>query len=342
MDTSTMILELSQATGIVGMEAGAVKTAEKMLEGCGDCSVSALGSLICRVKTAPADKPHIMLTAHIDEIGLVVTYIDEKGFLRVSGCGGIDLGIILAAQVLVHTKQGDLPGVVCTVPPHLQPDDTKLPKVEDICIDVGLSQEQAKQKITLGDRVSFVNKAGRMLNGQVSGKAIDDRGGCASVILAARELAKCDLNCSLTVMLSTLEEIGSQGAKTAAEEIMPTHAIVVDVAFGHTPDAPRHQCGELGKGAMIGVAPVLDNDMSRQLVETAKKHKIPYQMDVQGGRTGTDSDEVAVCGAGVRTALVSIPQKFMHTPIETVMVSDVEAVGKLMALYIKDIFGGER
>jgi len=342
MSTAKMILELSKANGISGMEGEAIEVAQKMLQELGQCTVAALGSLLCTVKTASPDKPHIMLTAHIDEIGLIVTYIDDEGFLRVGNCGGIDRSMLLASQVVVHTADGTLSGVVCTIPPHLNPDDSKLPKVEDIYIDVGMDAKTAREKIVLGDRVSFLSEAREMLGGKVCAKTIDDRGGCASVILAAKQLAQCKLDCSVTVALTSMEEAGGQGAKTAAYQLMPTHAIAVDVSFGHTPDAPRHKCGIVGEGPMIGVSPILDNRMFMQIKACAKRHEIPYQLEVMGGNTGTDVDGIAVTGAGVRCALLSIPLRYMHTPIEIVSVSDVEAVANLIAAFVIDEFGGER
>ncbi|MEM1485146.1 M20/M25/M40 family metallo-hydrolase [Oscillospiraceae bacterium PP1C4] len=342
MSTAKMILKLSEASGISGMETGAVEAAKNMLAGLGECSVTALGSLLCKVKSASPDKPHIMLTAHIDEIGLIVTYIDDDGFLRVGNCGGIDRSMLLAAQVIVHTADGTLSGVVCTIPPHLNPDDTKVPKVEDIYIDVGMDAAAAREKIALGDRVSFVSEAQEMLGGKVCAKSIDDRGGCVSVILAAKQLAQAKLDCSVTVALTSMEEVGGQGAKTAAYQLMPAHAIAVDVSYGHTPDAARHKCGVVGEGPMLGISPILDNGMFAQMKASAKRHEIPYQLEVMGGNTGTDADEIATTGAGVRCALLSIPLRYMHTPIEIVAVSDVEAVANLIAAYVTDEFGGER
>lgn len=343
MTTVEMLLALCAARGIAGMESGAVDCGRTMLDGLGaTCETTPLGSLICRIKTAPADRPHLMLTAHIDEIGLIVTYIDDAGFLRVSNCGGIDRSMLLAAQVVVHTAAADFEGVVCTIPPHLNPDDSKIPKIEDIYIDVGLDAESARAKITPGDRVSFRSEAAELLDGRLCAQTLDDRSGCAAVILAARQLADVPLNCSVSVVLATMEEVGGQGAKTAAFRLSPTHAIAVDVGFGVSHDVPRHKGGELGKGVMLGVAPILDNGMLAGLKATAEKEKIAYQYDVMGGNTGTDADGIAATGAGVRCALLSIPQRYMHTPIEVVAVADVEAVANLIAAYVRDTFGGER
>ena len=160
--------------------------------------------------------------------------------------------------------------------------------------------------------------------------------------MAAEKLAGRELSCGLSVALTTLEEVGGQGAATAANILSPTHAVAVDVSFGHAPDCPRAKCGEMGGGPMVGVAPVIDNGMSSRLREVAVRENIPFQVEVMGGSTGTDIDGIAVSGAGVRCALVSIPQRYMHTPVEVVHVSDVEAAAELIAAYVADAFGGVR
>lgn len=341
MTTSELVLTLAGAHGVAGSEGKAAGLARGLLSACGPCEQMPLGSLICRVCTAPEDRPHILLVAHMDEIGMVVTHIDDNGFLRVGNCGGVDRATLPAAQIQVHTKDGILEGVVCTIPPHLNPDESKIPKMEEFSIDVGLDAETARERIQLGDRVSVRSEGCELLNRRVASKSIDDRGGCAAVILAARRLADCaPLGCSVSAVLSTLEEVGGQGAKTAAAALRPTHAIAVDVSFGYTPDSPKHKCGELGKGPMIGIAPVLDNRMFEDLKDTAKRHGLPYQIEVMGGETGTDADAVAVAGSGVRTGMVSIPLRYMHTPVEVVSAADVEAAADLLAAYVIDTFGG--
>ena len=222
MTTTEQILTLAGALGVSGGEDGAVEAARQMLAPLGACERAPLGSLLCRIKPVPASGEHVMLTAHIDSVGMIVTYIDDGGFLRVSNVGGIDRALLLAAQVVVHTAKGELPGVVCTVPPHLNSDDTHLPKIEDISIDVGLSAEEARERIAPGDRVTFCCEARELMNGRISTRAADDRAGCAAVILAAEKLAGRELSCGLSVALTTLEEVGGQGAATAANILSPT------------------------------------------------------------------------------------------------------------------------
>lgn len=342
MDTTKLLLEFSSKTGVAGFERDAAKYGGKLLSAFGSTRVSPLGSVICTVREPVEGGMHIMLDAHIDEIGLIVSYIEEKGFLRVSACGGVDRRLLQASPVTAHTKNGPVKGVVCSVPPHLGKDkeSPKNKRIDEIYIDIGASSKaEAEELVRLGDRVTLDSAPRELLNGLVSGKAIDDRAGCAAILKALEYLDGKGFNCGLTAVFSSMEEIGGQGAKTAAYEVSPTHAVAVDVSFAHTPDSKKELCGELGKGPMIGFAPVLSPEMSRRLRELAEENAIPYQTEVMGGKTGTNADHIATARAGVRTALVSIPQKYMHTPVETVAVSDVENTGRLIAAFILSLCG---
>ena len=342
MDTVALLQALCTPQGVSGTEGPAAQAAMGLLEKLGLCEQTPVGSILCRVRPAREGEPHLLLTAHLDTIGMIVTFLDEKGFLRVGACGGVDRSAVLAAQVQVHTAQGILEGVVCTVPPHLNPDESKLSKMEELAVDVGLSGPEVKERVQLGDRITFCTRPMRLGEDTFSCGGLDDRAGCAAVLLAARELADKPLGCGLSVALAAQEETGGPGASGAAFQLRPTHAIAVDVSFGHTPDAPRAKCGIMGEGPMIGIAPILDQEIFTQLKEAARHRELPFQVEVMGGRTGTDADAVATSGAGVRCGLVSIPQRYMHTPVETVRIQDVEHTAQLIAGWAMDQFGGDR
>lgn len=339
-ELSSLLVRLASAPGVSGCEQGIRDLLADLLAPLGPCETTPLGSLICRVKTAPAQKPHLLLTAHMDQIGFVVTYIDQDGFLRVGAVGGLDRAVLPAAQVEVHTKDGILPGVVCTVPPHLSSGGNALPKVEELAVDIGFNREEAEKRVCPGDRVLCHSAPVQLLNGRVCAQGLDNRAGCAVILKSVQVLAETSLDCSLSVLFSTMEEVGEQGAGTGARALLPTHAVAVDVSFAHTPDARRSQCGEMSGGVMIGNAPILDNDMFRKMRGLAARDSIPYQIEVMGGATGTDMDAVALAGAGVRGALLSVPLRYMHTPAEVVDPRDVEAASSLICAYAREEFGG--
>lgn len=336
MDLKNLVLNLCEKIGVSGIETGAVSYAKSVLDEIGETRISPLGSVICTLHAPKEGGKHIMLDAHIDEIGMIVTYIDDKGFLKVAPCGGIDRRLLLASPLTIHGKK-DIKGVVCSMPPHLQEGEAKNLKVDEIAVDIGFTKEEAEEIVSVGDRVTIDSKSQMLLNDLVSSKSLDDRAGCAAVIYAGYLIKQQNPNVGVTLCLSTMEEVGGQGAKTAAYDINPTHAIAVDVSFAHTPDAKPEKCGVLDKGPMVGVSPILNKEMSEKLMSLAKENNIPYQIEAMGGKTSTNADEIAITRGGVVTGLLSIPQRYMHTPIETVSLKDIENTAKLMAEYVKTL-----
>lgn len=332
-----LVRKMSQIPGVSGCEDGV----QDVFHWPWSWKRTPLGSYIYNIQEKGPDFPHLLLTAHMDQIGLIVTGITENGFLRVAGVGGADRAVLPAAQVQIHVGKHSFPGVICTVPPHLSKENDVLPQIEDLAVDAGFSsKEQAEKEIPVGSRITFLQEPSELLNGRYSAQGLDNRAGCAAVMLAAQALASSHLDCSISVLLTTLEEVGEQGAATAARLVSPTHAVVVDVSFAHTPDARRSQCGEMGKGVMIGISPVLDNDMTDAMCRIAMENKIPWQPEVMGGMTGTDSDAIAVANHGVACSLLSIPLRYMHTPVEVIDPEDIRSVVDLIVTYSREKFGG--
>lgn len=332
-----LIEDLTRPVGVSGDEGEAAKTACSLLASYGKVRIDALGNVVCTVKEPCEGKPHILLDAHLDQIGLIVQSIDDKGFVRVTSCGGVDRRVLMASDVTVYGKEPVF-GVICSSPPHLASDgdDKKAPKLEDIAIDVGLTKEQAEDLIVPGDRVVLHGRVATLSGGQVVSQALDDRVSCAAILRCLALLKDKDIPCGLSVLFSTREEVGGQGAATGAFSIRPTEAIVVDVSYAFTPDSPRHKCGDMGKGPMIGIAPTLSRAISTRLCELAQKEGIPYQTEIMDGKTGTNADQIVISRGGVASGMVSIPIKYMHTPIETVHPDDVENSARLIAAYILD------
>lgn len=325
-----MLKTLCEAVGVSGDEREALDAAEKLLLPLGKTERTPLGSIICRLPCAFENVPCVMLTAHIDQIGLMVTGITAKGFLKIAPCGGPDRRSLSAARVTVHTAAEKLHGVIIATPPHLSDGKTKLPKAEQLAVDIGFCAEEAKKRVALGDRITLDGEFTELLTDRIAAPAIDDRSGCAAVIRAAELLQSCK-TAKIVVALVSQEETGSAGASTAAFSIAPDYAFAVDVSMAATPDDKPENCGEMGKGPMIGVSPILSRELSQRIIEVAKQKNIPWQTEVMAGRTGTDADHIAVSGKGVRAATVSIPLRFMHTAGEIVSISDIENTAKLIA-----------
>lgn len=300
----------------------------------GEVEVDVMGNVLGLLRAENPDAPTLMLEAHLDEIGFLVTHIDDSGFVYTAAAGGIDKRVITAQPVVVF---GDKPyyGVFCSTPPHLSGKDGELPDVGKCGIDIGLSGEEAKNAIPLGSRVSYAPRYVELNDHVVSAKALDDRAGVAAILHCLRKI-EGKLAVNIAVAFCVQEELGCRGVTPAVRKLQPDCAIVTDVSFALTPDADPRKCGKLGKGVMVGVSPILSTPMTDCLLDLAKEKAIPYQYEVMGGATGTDADRVTVSLMGVPTALLSIPQRYMHTPVETVDVRDIAAVGDLMVAYINE------
>lgn len=325
---------LCAAEGVGGQQTVADIAAQLLRPFVDEIEVDAMGNVLGIRHADCGDAATLMLEAHMDEIGFLVTHIDDNGFIYTAPAGGIDKRVITAQPVIVF---GDKPyyGVFCSTPPHLSGKDGDLPEINKCGIDIGMSGEEAKQHIALGSRVSYAPHFTELNDMVVSSKALDDRAGIAAILHALRSVSTNKNNVNIAVAFCVQEELGCRGVTPAARRLQPTNAIVTDVSFALTPDADPRKCGKLGKGAMIGISPILSEEMTNDLLELAKTDSIPFQYEVMGGSTGTDADRVSVSLMGVKTALLSIPQRYMHTPVETVDVRDIAAVGDLMAAYIR-------
>lgn len=328
---------LTRVAGVSGREHPAAEAALPYLRTLGEVAVSPLGSVSCTVCEGTADAPHILLEAHLDRIGLVVSRLEDDGFLRFANVGGFDKRLLPAAPVTVHADGGDYCGVIASVPPHLSDEKDAPLKIEELVVDTGFSTEEAAKLFRPGDIITLDSSFLTLAGGRITCAAMDDRIGCVAVLAAAEELKKSKINCRVTVLLSSQEETGGAGARTSAFALLPDEAIAVDVSFGAGFGAPAAKCGKMGGGTMVGIAPILNRTMTRRLMDIAEKSGVPYQTEVMGGSTGTDADGIAIAAGGVKTALLSIPLLNMHTVVETVVVEDVISTARLMVEYVKEV-----
>ncbi len=341
MDTIDILKTLTSSAGVTGDEYNdAGLNAEKILSEYGDVKRTNSGSPALNI---PGSGKKILLDAHLDRIGLIVTGIDKTGFLRVDKCGGIDRRTIAAARVTVLGKE-KLKGVIISTPPHLakSEDADKAMTFEPAAVDAGLSYEEISKIVKVGDRIVFDGEFTLLANGLVTSPALDDRAGMTVLIKALDIIEKKGgTDADITVLFSSQEEITGAGAKTGAYEFMPDEAIAVDVSFAKAPGIKETESGELKKGAMICISPSLDNEFSNLLIKTARENSIPYQLEICPSSTGTNADDIALSRSGVKTAVVSIPQRNMHTQSEIIALEDIESCAELIAAYILSN-GGKR
>lgn len=336
MEITEILEKLCAAAGVSGAEDSACRAAEELLK---RYDINAYTDKFGCVRGFIGDKNNgrstVMLEAHIDEIGFIVTYIDEHGFLKVGNCGGTDRRLYAAQTVTVHGIGGDISGVVCTLPPHVQEDSGKAMKTSDVCIDIGFeSREAAEKHVMQGDRVTIDAPLTKLLGTRYTAKAIDNRSGVASVLYALELLNGKALPFNIEILFASQEEVSGMGAKTGSFTSDADIAIAVDTSFAYVSDDKKEDCGEMGKGVMIGISPILDRGLTERFKAVAKEGKIPYQLEVMNGRTGTDADSITVSKGGIPTGLLSIPIKYMHTPVEVVDTGDINAVSRVIADFI--------
>lgn len=325
--------QLSNLRGISGYESRINREIKDILENyCDGVYLDPLGSVIGVKRCGKENAPRVMIEAHIDEIGLIVTSITEDGFVTFTNVGGVDNRILPSLEVTIHGKE-DVWGVI-GMPPITEGNPDKSYKITELAIDTGLSVDILKKLVRIGDSITFKQSVGKLGDNQFSSKTMDDRASMCAIIEVMKNLQGCDLNCDVYAVGAVQEEVGCRGGKTTAYGIEPTMAIAIDVTHGITPDNSENAL-EVGSGTAMSKGPNIHPKLVERLEATAKKHKIKYNIEIDGGATGTDAWEIQVAGNGVPTALMSIPLKYMHTSVETLDIRDVKATAQVITEFIK-------
>lgn len=297
----------------------------------------------------PGGAPRVMLAGHYDEIGFIVTLVDERGYLWVAPIGGWDPQIPQGQRVAIRTRKGVVPGVIGKVPVHLQkPDDRKtVTPLTDLWVDIGAtSRKEAMLKVEVGDPMVIAQDVIELPHGRLAGRAFDNRAGAFVVLETARLLTKLKPKAEIHAVGTVQEEIGSRGAVTSSFGIAPDVGIAVDVTFAT--DHPLMEAAEKREGrVMLGGGPVLARGANinpvllDHLLKTARKEKMPVQIVAEGRATATDADPLQLSRAGVAAALVSLPLRYMHTPSEIVDVKDLADTACLLAKAIAAMKPGQ-
>ena len=295
----------------------------------------AMGSLIALQRgTAPEPRPALMAAAHMDEIGLIVTGI-EGDFLRVYALGGIDRRVLLGLEVTVHGKRA-LPGIIGSRPPHvLSPDErNKTIAWEELFVDVGLPADEVTSLVRVGDTVTVERELVELQNRRVAGKALDDRACVVAVTLALEILRHRDHAWDFYAVATVQEEVGLKGAMTSAFGLDPQLAIALDVTFGKQHDDTDPGTFDLDKGPAIALGPNFHPHVVERLIAAAKAEEIPFQREPVPGSSGTDAWGIQVAREGIPTGLIEVPLRYMHQPVETAAIGDVERAGRLLASFV--------
>ncbi|HIJ86717.1 MAG TPA: M42 family metallopeptidase [Desulfuromonadales bacterium] len=305
---------------------------------CDELTTDVMGNVYARISGKGKNLPRVMVVGHTDEIGLQIKYIDDKGFLYFAAVGGVDAHLTPGKRVAVHTANGPLPGVIGKKPIHLMDnkDRETVVKLESQYIDIGASDKKEAQKLVrVGDAVTFDSAFTRLHNDRVSSRGFDDKAGCFVVAEVLRLVAASGKKLAIDLygVSSVQEEIGLRGGTTSCYTINPDIGICVEVDFAtDQPDVEKKHNGEvaLGKGPILARGANINPHLFELLLAAAGKEKIALQHTASPRATGTDANVMQISRGGVATALVKIPLRYMHTPIETVSLGDMENAARLI------------
>ena len=324
---------LCTCTAPSGFEGPAADAAAELLRPLVDeVSIDRMGNVLGVRRSRTPDAPKLLLDAHLDEIGLIVTGV-EDGFLRFRSIGGVDPRMLPGRELVVLTDPPLRGLVACPA----EGDEDKSVPLNELYVDVGLSQKEAERAIPVG--TPMVYRAGCFPLGeeQMCGKSMDDRACFVTLLRAAELLRDKELDVELHIMGSTREEVSGAGAVVGTWAVAPDFCVAVDVTHGKTPDGPADKTFALGGGPAIGVGPNMTRWMTERMIAKAREHGIPYQLEIMSGHTGTNGWEMQISREGVATSVLSLPLKYMHTPVETLSLADMEGVAQLLAAFVENL-----
>jgi len=336
LDLLAHLRELCAAPGLSGHEnpvRDLLRTAWAPLTD--ELKVDALGSLWATQNgTSKTPRPKLMLAAHMDAIGLMVTQVEGE-FLRITEIGGMGARVMPGQLVTVHTVKGDLPGVVAQPPSFLLPKANRegVVPLSELLVDTGLTAADVARQVQIGDLISFAQAPRELQNGNFSAKSLDNRASVAALTVCLEALRERVHAWDVVAVATVQEEEGLIGARTAAFALHPDLAIAIDVTFGDGPNVKEfvHRTNKLGGGPVIGFGPNIHPAMQAALCATADRLEMPYAVEVMPAHSGTDAFAIQIAREGLPTAVVSLPLRNMHTPVEMIALKDVSRVGRLLA-----------
>jgi len=337
--TPPLLQTLLTTPGPSGYEGAAAAAWREAASAFAEVSADNLGSSVARVR-GTNDGPLLAIVGHIDEIGVHISHVDDEGFLRFGSVGGWDPIILVGQRVTVLTRKGPIPGVIGKKPIHLMKDEDRkrVPELKDLHIDIGAKDgDDARAMVRIGDVAVIAGEPVELPNGRVAARAMDNRIGCYVALEAARLVAEAGGAAGdVAAVAAVQEEITFAGSRTTAFSLAPDVAVAVDVTFAT--DQPGVELGELtkhplGSGPSLTRGSTIHPRVFELLHEAAEAEGIPFTVAAAGRSTGTDADAIYLSRAGIPTALVSVPLRYMHSPVEVCQLDDVENAAKLIAAF---------
>jgi len=335
MDYERVLSNLCSLSGPSGFERPVAVEAVRLLTPWVDeVSITAMGSVLGVRRCGKENAPKLLLDAHLDEIGFLITG-HKDGFLRFTSLGGVDPRMLPDRELTILT-QPPVQGIVACLPPHIQSseDMSKSLPIDELYIDVGLTHEEALRRIPIGTPAVYTEGCTALGERYFCGKAMDDRSCFAILLDVAERLYGQELDVDLYILGSTQEETFSTGAHTAAYSVIPDLCVAVDVTHGDSPDAPKDQTFPLGKGPVIGIGPNCTQWMSDRMKRKAKELEMDVQIEVMAGHSGTNAWDLQISREGVATSVLSLPLRYMHTPVEVIDREDLVKSAELLTAFV--------
>jgi endoglucanase len=346
-DILPFLKSMISTSGVSGYETSVARIIEdKWRPLVDELSISRVGSLhglkhgtaaVASTKSAKAARPSILIAAHMDAIGMMVSKVTD-GFLHITSVGGIDVRVLPGASVLVHASSGDeLPGVIAMPSARLLPEDVNgddVLGIEYLLVDTGLTPRAVERKVKVGDLVSFANEPMDLADEVISGHTLDNRASVAALTACLEELQDKSHVWNVWAVATVQEETSFLGAYTSAFELQPQIAVAVDGTFAKGPGADGWRTHPMGKGVGVCMGPNMHPYLHKKLTDLATKLEIPWFLDVTSSHSGTDAYPMQVSAEGIPTALVEFPLRYMHTPVEAVSLKDIRRTGRLLAEFI--------
>lgn len=338
MNTKELLKTLCAIPARSGYEKSGAEEVRRMFAAyCQETSVTSTGSAVGIRRCGREDAPLVLLDGHLDQIGYLVSGIQD-GFLQLSP--GYDRTPVPGKEVVVLGRE-PLYGIVAVMPPHLVNNPDQPLEYDHIVVDIGYSQEEACRRVSIGDAVIFRPVMDELADGHVASPSVDDRAAIAAILLALDAVREEDLSVDVAVVASAGEEIGGPGAVTAAFGLCPDYAIALDVTFATQKGVDAEHGVPENCGVTITRGPHLNRRLTNRLFELAEAQNIPHGIEVEPGHTGTNASAVRAAGEGIATALLGLPMRYMHSPAETIKLSNIESAGQLLAAYLRSFSGGE-
>jgi tetrahedral aminopeptidase len=331
--------DLIAIPGLSGYEAPARHLIEKAWEPLTDeINLSRLGSLhALRQGSGPEPRPSILLATHMDAIGLMVSHIAE-GFLRISEIGGLDQRVLPGQPVTVHGRD-DIPGVIVQPPGHLlHPEigDNPVP-LEYLLVDTGMTAREVERKVRVGDLISFAQEPIELGKEILGGHSLDNRASVTALTHCLQLLSKRTHSWDVWAVATVQEEETMAGALTSAYQLNPQLAVAIDVTWAQGPDTPKHIAFPLNKGITLGWGPNIHPGLYQAFKDIADQLEIPYTMEPMPRHSGTDAYALQIARQGIPTMVVSIPLRYMHTPVEMIARKDIKRAGRLLAEFVNSL-----